>query len=240
MLLYRTIVAFLKDPEYRDLLSTTSFILIIGSVVYHFVEGWDWIDCLYFSVITLTTIGYGDIAPETVGGKIFTMFYIIIGIGIILSFVNTLYKHYYEMKTNRNSDPEFIAIYEKAIKHSMVLLMLADGVIKDSEKVQLLEVINKFTHIDLSGDQLDNYIQRVQKEKEDVATYLRKVAPSLNEHGKEVLIKCAFSLAAVDDNISKVELEMISKMGEALNMSNLHMKGIHAEMQEERPVKIGS
>ena len=61
-----------------------------------------YIDCLYFSVITLTTIGYGDIAPETTGGKIFTMFYIVVGIGIILSFINTIYKHYYDLKTNKN------------------------------------------------------------------------------------------------------------------------------------------
>lgn len=103
MLFYRTIIAFLKDPEYRDLLFTTCIILIIGSIAYHFLEGWEWIDSLYFSVITLTTIGYGDLSPETTGGKIFTIFYIVIGIGIILSFVNTLYNHYYDMKSNKNS-----------------------------------------------------------------------------------------------------------------------------------------
>ena len=47
-----------------------------------------------FSFITLTTIGYGDYAPQTDGGKIFTVIYIILGVGIILSFINTLYLHY--------------------------------------------------------------------------------------------------------------------------------------------------
>ncbi len=94
MLLLRTIWSFLKDKEYRDLVITTFFVLIVGSMVYHYLEGWNWLDSLYFSVITLTTVGYGDFAPQTDGGKIFTIIYIIIGIGIILSFVDSVYNHF--------------------------------------------------------------------------------------------------------------------------------------------------
>jgi voltage-gated potassium channel len=48
------------------------------------------LDSLYFSVITLTTVGYGDFSPSTRAGNIFTMFYIFIGIGIVLGFVNAV------------------------------------------------------------------------------------------------------------------------------------------------------
>ena len=98
MLLIRTLIAFLKDKEYQDLLLTTSIIIAFGSVMYHYLEGWTWIDSAYFSVITLTTIGYGDFSPQTDAGKLFTMFYIVIGLGIILSFVHTVYNHYNSMK----------------------------------------------------------------------------------------------------------------------------------------------
>lgn len=100
MIFIRTIISFLKDKEYRDLLFTTMIILGIGSTVYHYVEGWGWIDSLYFSVITLTTIGYGDFSPQTDAGKVFTIFYILIGLGIILTFINTVYLHYAEMRMN--------------------------------------------------------------------------------------------------------------------------------------------
>ncbi|MGB0255380.1 MAG: potassium channel family protein, partial [Flavobacteriaceae bacterium] len=60
------------------------------------IEGWSWLDSLYFSVITLTTIGYGDFSPQTNLGKLFTMAYIIIGVALILGFVNTLFLHYKE------------------------------------------------------------------------------------------------------------------------------------------------
>lgn len=102
MLFFRTISTFLRDKEYRDLLITTLVVLGIGSTVYHYVEGWTWIDSIYFSIITLTTIGYGDFSPQTTGGKVFTIFYILMGIGIILSFVNTVYHHYNQVRSDKN------------------------------------------------------------------------------------------------------------------------------------------
>ena len=96
MLFFNTLFSFLKNEEYRNLLYTTAFILIIGTIAYHFIEGWSLLDSLYFSVVTLTTIGFGDFSPQTDLGKGFTIIYIILGIGIILQFINTVQNHYSE------------------------------------------------------------------------------------------------------------------------------------------------
>jgi len=90
----KTIISFLHDREYRSLLMASVMVLVTGTVVYRYLEDWSWIDALYFCMITLTTIGYGDLAPKTDAGKLFTIFYIIIGIGLILSFINTVYDYY--------------------------------------------------------------------------------------------------------------------------------------------------
>jgi len=62
--------------------------IVIGTLVYHYFEGWDWLDAVYFCVVTLATVGYGDFTPTTPFTKIFTIFYIINGIGILLFFVD--------------------------------------------------------------------------------------------------------------------------------------------------------
>ena len=45
---------------------------------------------LYFSVVTLTTVGYGDFAPQTDVGKLFAAVYVVVGVGILLAFVTTV------------------------------------------------------------------------------------------------------------------------------------------------------
>ncbi len=89
---FRAIWEGLKDPQFRALFISIIILLLGGMVFYHYVEGWSWLDSLYFSVITLATVGYGDFSPQTAVGKIFTMIYIILGLGELSAFVLLLAK----------------------------------------------------------------------------------------------------------------------------------------------------
>ena len=77
MLIWKAILSFIKDKEYLELLITTIITILFGATVFVYLEDWRWIDAIYFCVITLTTIGYGDFAPVTDLGKIFNMLYIL-------------------------------------------------------------------------------------------------------------------------------------------------------------------
>ena len=96
--LIHSLLEFIKDPHYRSLMGASIIILFGGAAIYSYVEGWRYIDSLYFSAITLTTIGYGDFAPQTDAGKLFTVVYIGFGVGLILAFINTVYAHFQETR----------------------------------------------------------------------------------------------------------------------------------------------
>ena len=81
----------LPGDSFTKISVSAILIILAGSIFYHYVEGLAWIDALYFSVVTISTVGYGDFSPQTVTGKLFTIFYIITGIGILFSFINALY-----------------------------------------------------------------------------------------------------------------------------------------------------
>nr|WP_294848138.1 potassium channel family protein [uncultured Sphingomonas sp.] len=79
------LIRALRDPSVRGLLALSLTLITIASLFYNVVEGWRMIDSIYFSVITIATIGYGDFAPKTDAGKIFTIFYVLIGLGIFVA-----------------------------------------------------------------------------------------------------------------------------------------------------------
>ncbi|MFD0858276.1 potassium channel family protein [Roseovarius aquimarinus] len=74
-----------KDARVRGLLALTFSLILIASCFYWYVEGWSLLDAVYFSVITIATVGYGDFSPQTVAGKVFTMFYVLCGLGIFVA-----------------------------------------------------------------------------------------------------------------------------------------------------------
>ncbi len=76
------------EPAGRVLIYGAAVILATGTTFYTIVERWSIIDSLYFTVITLTTIGYGDLHPTTDISKIFTIVFVIAGVSFILGFLN--------------------------------------------------------------------------------------------------------------------------------------------------------
>ncbi len=92
-LLTRNMRSLFKDKEFKGLLVIVVAILLTGTIFYSQVEHWRFLDSLYFSITTLTTVGLGDFVPHTDASKIFTIFYIFLGIGVILGFVSIIAKH---------------------------------------------------------------------------------------------------------------------------------------------------
>ena len=77
---------------FQVLVTFTLIVLGGGMIFYHLVEKMSWLNAYYFCVVSLTTVGYGDIAPTTPAGKIFTTFYLMVGVAILGAFLNAIMK----------------------------------------------------------------------------------------------------------------------------------------------------
>ena len=68
----------------------TVICIILGGIAIHFAEGMSIADGLWWSFVTATTVGYGDISPTTISGRIVAMILMIVGIGLIGSLTSTI------------------------------------------------------------------------------------------------------------------------------------------------------
>jgi voltage-gated potassium channel len=93
--------AWRSDEAFRVLLALVVSLLVSGTVFFTLVEGWSVLDSFYFSVTTLTTVGFGEPAPATAAGKIFTILYIFVGLGVIGGFINVLAKDTFARQRRR-------------------------------------------------------------------------------------------------------------------------------------------
>ena len=102
-----------RDPEFRNILALVLILIASGTVFYSTVEGWHWFDALYFCVVTLATVGYGDLSPQTTLGKAFTIVYIFVGLGLFVAIVHdladgliTMRKERRERRHRKGQDPQ--------------------------------------------------------------------------------------------------------------------------------------
>ncbi len=75
----------------RLILSAVLIALIVafGAIGYMGIEGWDFLDSLYMTIITLTTVGYKEVHDLSSGGRLFTIFLIIGGVGTVFYALST-------------------------------------------------------------------------------------------------------------------------------------------------------
>jgi voltage-gated potassium channel len=79
--------------QYLVVLGIALALIVLGAFAYRQMLHLSWIDAFYFCTVTLATVGYGDITPTTDISKLFTIFYILIGIGVFAAFASLLVRN---------------------------------------------------------------------------------------------------------------------------------------------------
>jgi len=116
--------ALRRDSQFSTLGFLAVIAIISGTGFYSIVEGLRLVDALYLSVATLTTVGYGDLAPNTGAGKLFTVVYMLVGVGILLAFITTL-------AAKMSQTPALHLVTRRA-----VLGVGAEGTARDAEEIR--------------------------------------------------------------------------------------------------------
>ena len=107
-------------------------LLVFGTAAFHVMEtyqedypdgrmkgqNWTYVDSFYFSAITLTTIGYGDLFPSHDLSKIVTVFYAFFGVALVLYLLGVIAKWYIE-KSVRFEEHEIRRIKRILYRHEM-------------------------------------------------------------------------------------------------------------------------
>ncbi len=61
-----------------------AFFIVVGTSGYILIEGWNFMDALFMTITTLSTVGYGEVHPLTPSGRLFSMVLILLGVGYFL------------------------------------------------------------------------------------------------------------------------------------------------------------
>ncbi len=76
-----------QDPiRFRLMIYLIIFVAVVagGTVGFKVIESKSWVDAFYFIIVTMATVGYGDVTPATAGGKIFAVVLIVLGVTTFL------------------------------------------------------------------------------------------------------------------------------------------------------------
>jgi len=76
--------------EVKVALTALFVMIVIGTVAYHQIEEWSWVSSFYFTVATLTTVGYGDLYPTSELSRLFTACFALAGVTIALGSIGII------------------------------------------------------------------------------------------------------------------------------------------------------
>ncbi len=140
-----------EDNLKEELLRVVGLLIavtVFGTLGYHYIEGWDWFDCLYMTVITITTTGYREVGKLSVAGKVLSMFLMIFGVAIFLYSVDAILPILLERRSER-----WKKVLEKIEDHCVICGYGRMG--KEMAK-ELKKEIKKVVVIDIDPNRVEN------------------------------------------------------------------------------------
>lgn len=89
-------------------LSLLVLLIGAGTVLFKSMEGWTWAQSFYFTIVTITTVGYGDLTPSTDASRIVTAIYIILGVAIAAGIISMYGSYLVKNRVNKRLEKKHL------------------------------------------------------------------------------------------------------------------------------------
>lgn len=120
---------------------------------------------------------------------------------------------------------------DKVIKKLLIMMILADGKVENAEIVTFHRVYHESTGRTVRD--IYKEMEEVRAENKSPHQYLKEVVHSLNQEGKEAILRASMRIAAADGDIDPSEIRMVENFGKALELKPAEVAAIIDEMKKQ-------
>jgi voltage-gated potassium channel Kch len=89
------------DLKLRVIVVSLVLLIALGTVLFKFLEPFTWIQSFYFTVSTMTTVGFGDLVPSSDSTRLVAALYMLLSVSLYVSFITFLGSHLLELRTRQ-------------------------------------------------------------------------------------------------------------------------------------------
>lgn len=119
----------------------------------------------------------------------------------------------------------------RAIKNISYSIILFDGKIEQSELDVVQMCLTNFTKLEMDIHAIKEEVLAFKIQKDEVVADLKLLSDIIEERNKEDLVKIAYAVSTADGPMNDAESTFLLELGNALNMTQAHLKGVLSELQ---------
>lgn len=175
------------------LISAVFTVLVLGAIIFSFLEGWHLIDAFYFVTMTATTVGYGDLTPTTNLSKIITILYALSIIPFVLyafsavakSQIAKVYSKVHHLERKQKEQEEEIDATERKLRRQKTLIKQQEEEL-DVQQANIKKQIKAMHEQEKELKDHDKEIAVQKRKMREQAKINKNQETEISEHDKEL------------------------------------------------------